>query len=64
MLKVQENYTLTCTVSFMVTLTGFFFVQNEGGAHKRKGGGERRDPSTTAKTHLQWKTDVSFSVIS
>lgn len=38
------------------------FYSNEGGAHKGKGGGERRHPSAAAKTHLQWKTDVSVPI--
>lgn len=52
----------TIVPNFLAVLTPILFCWNEGGAHKRKGGRERRHSSTAAKTHLQWKTDVSFSI--
>lgn len=51
-----------CVFSLQCWPQLFVFCWNEGGAHKRKGGGERRHPSSAAKTHLQWKTDVSVSI--
>ena len=42
----------------IITVKLLSLCKIKGGANQGKGGGERRDPPSTAKTHLQWKTDV------
>lgn len=39
----------------------FFFFQ-QGGKNQREGGRKGGDPTTTAKTNLQWKTNVKFPI--
>jgi len=40
----------------------FLFFPQQGGENQRKGGRKGGDPTTTAKTHLQRKTNVKFPI--
>jgi len=40
----------------------YAFFSQQGGKNQREGGRKGGDPTTTAKTNLQWKTNVKFPI--